>query len=79
MPPTTSQAPGDLLSLKAAAESLGVSQRTVMRYETNGLISAYRSPVTKRLGFAPADVEKLRAQMPSITDTPLADSGSVTS
>jgi predicted site-specific integrase-resolvase len=76
MPPTTSQAPGDLLSLQAVAESLGVSPRTVQRYESNGLITGHRSPVTKRVGYSRADVEKLREQMPTITDTPLDDAPS---
>lgn len=59
MPLTQEQSPGNYLTITQAAQLLGVSTRTILRYEAAGRLAAYRLPSGHRR-FDRADVLALK-------------------
>lgn len=53
----------ELMQVRQAARELGVSERTLRRWEERGVLKAVRLPVSGVRRFRPADVAALRSQM----------------
>lgn len=51
------------LSVRATAESLGVHENTIRRWEAQGIIPAVRLPGSNFRRFRPEDVERLAREM----------------
>lgn len=51
------------LTVRAAAESLGVHENTIRRWEAQGIIPAIRLPGSNFRRFRPEDVERLGREM----------------
>lgn len=52
----------DLITRAEAARVLEVSLQTVDRYAAEGMLERHKNPVTKRVKFRAADVERLRRE-----------------
>ena len=60
--PTKEQLVAELMQVREAARTLGVSENTVRRWEERGLLHAVRLPSGVRR-FRPAEIEAVRARM----------------
>ena len=56
-------APGDLLTIREAADLLGVSLPTLRRWDESGKFEARRHPINGYRLYAKADVLKLRKKI----------------
>ena len=64
MPVRTNPEPGDYLSITEAAQYIGVSTRTLLRYEERGLIHPHRLPDNGPRRYLPADLDALVGREP---------------